>query len=176
MDEARYFATLFVANRFGLVDLNEIMHQAGERMARYPDPAPWLFDISFKGHAAALFPLIDQYDTIVFAQAFWLAKEAWTAGMLDDAQFQRCCRVLSDICAGEEPWTLFLMHINDEIDLIHLGIFARSATVNTLREQIDALLEEVGYEPWENWFDLIHTDPMKLPSSAVSASAANYVI
>jgi len=141
MDERVHFASLLFASQMGILDKQEIIAAADQRIVEVEKPEDWLIELSTKGDAAELEELIVTADERVYAESLGLAYRAWVEGRISDAKFSACCSTLWKQAGHHSRWYADLVWIDDEFDLVEQGVFRREESAKKIKAALEKILQ-----------------------------------
>jgi hypothetical protein len=120
MDDRKHFAALLWARRLGLIDKDQIVAAADQRIVELESLEPWLIDLSLNGDSTELEGVITSDDDEVFLDVLRRAYSKWNDGKISNKQLIEACRALwvkagyQGVSGAEE----FDQHVNDAIGRI----------------------------------------------------------
>ena len=136
-----HFASLLLASHMGVLGKSQMIEAADKRICEIDNPDPRLVQLSLQGDSQELEELIVRSDEGVYLQALRLAYRAWDDGSISDARFAACCRTLWQQAGDRSRWYNDLLWVDDEFDLVELGIFCREESVKKIKSALEHLLK-----------------------------------
>lgn len=136
MNETEHFSSLVFANRFGLIQKDEIIQLADQKILEKEKPEYWLIEFSIEGESRDF--CLEKNDTTI-REVLRLAYTKWREQKISDETFMKSLSSIWNI-TGCSEWYSTLSWAEDDLSLIRDGIFMREDRIKDIYEEIEKLI------------------------------------
>jgi hypothetical protein len=137
MNDQEQFSALMIGNEFGLVEKNEIIQLADEKITAIPKPPYWLIELSTEAKSSEFLRVeSDEVIRSVLGRAY----RKWKNGELSDPQFRACLRNIWNIKGVHSDWYPTLAWVEDDLSLIEDGVFSRDGHIEGICNELEKIM------------------------------------
>lgn len=138
MNEQEQFSALVIGNELGLIDREEIIQLADQKISEQDKPPYWLIELSLNGSSSEF--LRTESDNVI-RSVLSIAYQKWRVGNMSDFGFRKCLRKIWGIKGAHNDWYPPLVGAEDDLSLIEDGVFKREDRLEGICNQLEKLVK-----------------------------------
>ncbi|MGJ8676944.1 MAG: hypothetical protein ACSHX0_05470 [Akkermansiaceae bacterium] len=136
MNDFEHFSSLVYADRLGLIERDEIIQLADQKLLEKDKPEYWLIEFSLEGKSSE-FPL--GKDDATVRGVLRIAYKKWREDMISDDEFMKALSSIWNIAGIDSEWYAALSWAEDDLSLIRDGILKREDRIEGIHKQLEKL-------------------------------------